>query len=402
MHIVLLSEHGDPLIGGATHLTKKIASTIASLGYRVTFIVPNSGSGSDETYQHSENFTIIKVRAIVPIDDRFQFRRGKRMDYAKSVDRFLKSYAEKETIHVIQVLSGTYLLRHLDVPHFQQRGITVVAGLLNVPPQECSLSWKGDAFISYSKDELKKVFLKEINRQRIIHHPYDAYTVESESVKRSLAAYVPPSKIHYIPLGTDETEPVISIKHINGAKQLLTAGGINPSKNQHIIPRIANLLREKRLNFHWYIIGPDRNPRYKAFLEEEIKKWKVENIITLISGLSKKELMHYYSNTDIYVQTSIEEGFCMTALDAVVYGIPLVGINTGAIAEFIAKGKGELVQNNIDAFAEAISTIFHNPQHYTYTKDEILPIIAFYNWERIGNEYVGLYDRIRAAQIAIN
>ena len=92
----------------------------------------------------------------------------------------------------------------------------------------------------------------------------------------------------------------------------------------------------------------------------------------------------------------------MTALDAVVYGIPLVGVDTGAIAEFIAKGKGELVQNNTDEFVKAISTIFHHPEHYTYATNEIWPIIAFYSWERIGEAYIKLYEQINSAQIAIN
>ena len=112
--------------------------------------------------------------------------------------------------------------------------------------------------------------------------------------------------------------------------------------------------------------------------------------------------MNYYRNTDIYIQTSTEEGFCMTALDAVVYGIPLVGTDTGAISEFIAKGKGELVPNTVKEFADAILAIFINPQRYSYTTEDILPILAFYNWERIGNEYIALYNRIRAYQAAAN
>ena len=58
--------------------------------------------------------------------------------------------------------------------------------------------------------------------------------------------------------------------------------------------------------------------------------------------MPKAELMTWYEKSDLYVQTSLEEGFCMTALDAVLYQLPLIGFRTGAIPEFIEEGKGIL------------------------------------------------------------
>lgn len=394
MHIVLLSEHGEPLIGGATHLTRKIAESISSQGHTVSFVVPNSNSSSNAISQLRENFTLVKIKAFVPIDDRSRFKGANRKAYALQVSEYLKELHDSSPIDIIQILSGMYLMRHLDVPFFRNAGVKCIAGLLNIPPEECGLSWKGDSSLHYYKDELRKLLIRKINRNRIRFHQYDAYTVESDHVRKALAKYVRASSIHYIPLGTDESEPRISQKPKGGRIRILTAGGINPSKNQHIIPAIARKLADNEIKFVWHIIGPDRNTRYTQFLRSEILNNKVEELVHLIPGVPKNELMKYYGEADIYVQTSIEEGFCMTALDAVIFGLPLVGIATGAIAEFIEKGRGVLVRNNVFEFVQAIKKILENPGNYIYGVEEIKPVLEFYNWEKIGKEYISLYEEL--------
>lgn len=395
MDIILLSEHADPLIGGATHLSSKIASSIAKLGHNVTFVVPNSGSDQDQVDIVNDNFKVIKVRAYVPIDDRSKFKGKNRRLFSKEVDSFLKKYCEANHVDVIQILSGTYLIRYLDVAFYQKQNILLIAGVLNVPPQECGLSWKGDSLFSRIKDEVRQFLIQRINKQRLTFNKFDGYTVESEYVKRLLSNYIGERQIKYIPLGTDEILPRLNLKGKNEVFNILTAGGISPSKNQHVIPIVASELLKRGFKFHWYIIGPVRNLRYNQFLINQINKFEVQQSVILINGMKKDELMKYYAFSDLYVQTSTEEGFCMTALDALVYGLPLIGLDTGAIAEFIVKGRGILVKNSSKDIIDAIIEVINHQDQFKYTKDDIFPIIEYYNWQRIAGEYIAYYKLLK-------
>ena len=399
MKIIFLAEHWDPLLGGATHLTKKIIEGIAGLTEEVSLIVPNSSSNETEIDTSNYPFTVIKIGVGVDITDRTAFRGKKRAEFAKKTDAYLKGLTDEQLPDVLQIMTGMYLLRWVDVPYLKKKGVKTVANLLNIPPEESGLSWPGDRQISYLKDKLRLQLVKWVNKKRIIHQEFDAYTVISNHTKNQLANYIGKNKdIKVIHLACEWTgyEPDLSNNKDAVTTSLLTVGGINPSKNQHFVPQIARMLKDDGVPFTWHVIGPDRNLRYTSFLTNQISKLGVDKEVTFIPGLPKNELMEYYKTADIYVQPSKEEGFCMTALDAVLYGLPLVGSTTGAIPEFIQEGTGVLVQNSPDAYYKAIKKILADPESYISSQERIRHIGETYTWAANASDHVELYNELLA------
>lgn len=397
MKITILAEHFDPLIGGATHLTKEIVAGIAQKEHAVTLIVPNSGTTELEKDDTTYPYQLVKIGIEVEIGDRKRFVRGRRKQFALDVDAYLKALPERPDVLV--VMTGLYLLRYVDLAYFRKQGIKVVANHLNIPPQEAGLSWEGDSFTTRTKDQLRLKLIGWINARRVAHHEADAYTVISDHTKNLLQSIIGKREVTVIPLGCEFTgflpkEPGVALgKPI----RILTAGGINPSKNQHIIPEIAAKLMAEGVDFVWHIIGPIRNQRYADYFLAEIERHALGERIVFVAGMPKAELMSYYEETDIYIQTSLEEGFCMTALDAILYGLPLIGSVAGAIPEFIEDGRGIFVENKAPAYLAAIRKIIANPGDYGLGPDKIPAIVKKYSWEGNAQAYIDIFEQLSAS-----
>ena len=399
MKILILAEHFDPLLGGATHLTKQIVAGIAEQEHEVTLIVPNSGKTTTDKDDTTYPYQLVKIGIEVDIRDRKGFVRGKRKEFALDVDQYIKNALLTEKPDVLVVMTGIYLLRHLDFPFYRQQGIKVIANHLNIPPQECALSWKGDELLSYLKDRIRVKGIEYINAKRIAYHDFDAFTVISEHTKNLLSKIIGHQDITVIPLGCEFTgylPPERSNEPIEQYK-ILTAGGVNTSKNQHIIPEIAAKLTEDGVNFIWHVIGPDRNSRYTAYFQEQIRKWGMEERVIFIPGIPKAELMTYYEQADIYVQASLEEGFCLTALDAILYGLPLIGSVAGAIPEFIRDGKGLLVENKPQAFYKGIRRVMANLADFGIDASKVPGIAQKYSWQANAKAYIQVFEQLTQA-----
>ncbi|MEL7532934.1 MAG: glycosyltransferase family 4 protein [Bacteroidota bacterium] len=399
MKVIILAEHFDPLIGGATHLTKKIVAGIAQQEHEVTLIVPNSGTTQLEKDNSTYPYQLVKIGIEVEIGDRKRFVRGRRKKFALDVDAYLKALPEAERPDVLVVMTGLYLLRHVDLAYFRKQGIKVLANHLNIPPQEAGLSWEGDSFLRRFKDQFRLKLIGWINARRVAHHEADAYSVISEHTKNLLQSIIGKREVKVIPLGCEFTgflpqEPGTGFQK---PIRILTAGGINPSKNQHIIPEIAAKLVEEGIDFVWHIIGPIRNQAYADYFLAEIDRYALGERIVFVPGMPKDELMGYYEQTDIYIQTSLEEGFCMTALDAILYGLPLIGSVAGAIPAFIEEGRGILVENKAPAYVEAIRKVIAQPSDYGLGPDKIPKIVEKYSWEANAQAYIDIFEQLSAS-----
>ncbi|MEP3927932.1 glycosyltransferase, partial [Rhodopirellula bahusiensis] len=93
--------------------------------------------------------------------------------------------------------------------------------------------------------------------------------------------------------------------------KILTVGGWAPHKCQHLIPEICRQLKQKGINFHWDLIGPtSRVVGYDEAIREQISQLGLSSEISVHGAVPLADLAKYYSEANLYVQPSTEEGFC--------------------------------------------------------------------------------------------
>ena len=104
-----------------------------------------------------------------------------------------------------------------------------------------------------------------------------------------------------------------------GVKTIVTLGRLTGEKGQDIVPEVAARLKDDGLSFRWYLIG---DGGLKKQIEEKSKALDVENEIVLLG--TKTNPYPYLKQADLYVQTSVHEGFCITLAEAKAFGMPIV------------------------------------------------------------------------------
>jgi glycosyltransferase involved in cell wall biosynthesis len=114
--------------------------------------------------------------------------------------------------------------------------------------------------------------------------------------------------------------------------KLLTTGNLIPRKGFIELVRVLSRLRD--LPFSLTITGDDTaDPGYAAKLGRLIRRLDLEDRITVTGYVSAEELVRWYEWADVFVLASRYEGYGISLAEALVYGLPYVAFDVGAVRE---------------------------------------------------------------------
>ena len=138
---------------------------------------------------------------------------------------------------------------------------------------------------------------------------------------------------------------------------LLFVGRIAPNKGHlHLIRTLNSYVNFFGTNVRLHLVG-EVNPKlgkYYQLLENEIKKYKLGELIKFHKKVDLKTLHTLYQSADVFLLLSEHEGFCVPILEAQYHHLPIIAWDQCAVCETLGKG-GLLFQDcDYDAFAVAI------------------------------------------------
>lgn len=394
MNVLLISEHYFPKIGGTVSYVENTAVNLAKKGIKVHLLVPDAGEiGKIQTdYSHPEdNLILLKLGVTI---NSIEFNPVERKNLCNWIKDNIVELTRQYDIKVVHLLFGLFIANILDTKTLKENGIKTFNTIHNIPPFECSNSWKDDAFHRYMKDEIRKIGVRLVNKRRIKNNDFDYYIVPSSGVKHDLSKYINPSKTYII--GHGGAEYIIrngeDASRSNTQIKILTVGGVIPHKKQHLIPEIAKYLKKDGIEFKWDIVGPIRNQRYYNYVKNLIKEENVQNNVIIHNNVSNDALRSFYQNASIYIQLSSEEGFCMTVLDAIAYGLPVMGTPAGAIPEMLEMVEGTIIENNLNTLKKIITHYIRIKDNLKTDSDKLELFSNTYTWENAANQLISLYN----------
>lgn len=108
---------------------------------------------------------------------------------------------------------------------------------------------------------------------------------------------------------------------------------------------------DKGVDCQFTIVGDGSE---KSSLQKLCQKLGLEERV-IFTGW-KNDLEEYYKNADIYISTSLYEGYGMSTVEAASFGLPLIISDTGVAGSLFLNEKEALVckQKNVDEFADAM------------------------------------------------
>lgn len=153
------------------------------------------------------------------------------------------------------------------------------------------------------------------------------------------------------------TEPAPRAKEGDGPVRLLSVGSIVPRKAYDVLVRALGPLGDRA--WHLTIAGPcDRSKEAVASLQEAIAQTGLDSRITLMGPVSESQLGGLYAAADIFVLSSLYEGYGMVLGEAMARGLPIVCTTGGAAAETAPAGAAiKVPPGEVGALSAAIRSV---------------------------------------------
>lgn len=140
---------------------------------------------------------------------------------------------------------------------------------------------------------------------------------------------------------------------------IVTVGRLSEEKGQDMIPHAARILLDAGYQIKWYLVGD--GPLCEE-VQNRIREEKVGNTVILLGN--KNNPYPYIKACDIYVQTSLAEGWGLTVSEAKVLHKPIVTTDAGVMCEQIQSGVNGLIVPELTskALAECIHQLIDHPE----------------------------------------
>lgn len=133
---------------------------------------------------------------------------------------------------------------------------------------------------------------------------------------------------------------------------------------------LIELISKLTLHINWIHFGS--GPMEKEFME------KVKTLPTNIKfeykgNVSNENLISFYNthSVDVFLNVSSFEGIPVTMMEAISFGIPIVGCNVGGVSEIVNNETGVLLDENFDpnnAFCLIVELLINNSRNINFRK----------------------------------
>lgn len=141
----------------------------------------------------------------------------------------------------------------------------------------------------------------------------------------------------------------------------LTVGRLNWIKDYETAIYAMKILKESGINFIYNIIGMGNELERLKFA---VHQCGLEDRIFFLGKVGHEKVMETMFESDIYLQTSLQEGFCVSVLEAQSAGMLCVVSDADGLKENVADGESGWIVKRRDpaAFAEKITEVINLPE----------------------------------------
>jgi len=331
-----------------------------------------------------------KVR-VIPlsnfITNLLQFRYENQLVFVRNLRHFLMTLKAKSCQFDIMNIHGVSEIGAKIAELCRRRKIPVVYTAHDAAYKEKELGYKYDErFV--------------IQEERLVNLANKIIAVSPEVKKLIMCKYhLPNNKVEVIYNGIDPNFARRRFRKINirkkygipeNAKLILNIGGTRTVKDIPFLVESLSLL--KRNDWHLVVIGGkgEKHDDVIRFCDE-----KIGGYYTFTGIIPETDLLNFYNDATLYVTSSMHEGFGLTPLEAMCFGIPVAIRSSIPVANLFLR------------YSEMRKSIFS-------TQQELADIVNFYlsegkrginlkiynkiirenTWQRRANDYLKIFEQL--------
>ncbi len=168
------------------------------------------------------------------------------------------------------------------------------------------------------------------------------------------------SQIHVVEPGVDKPAALPERRADHGPLKLLSVGALVPRKGFDVLIRaLAGL---KHLDWTLTVVGDDtRSPATANEIKALLAQHELNHRVQLLGALPPAQLAACYQTADVFVLASLYEGYGMAYVEAMAWGLPVVGTDGGAASQTLNTAAAKVVAaGNDQALADALRELITN------------------------------------------
>ena len=151
-----------------------------------------------------------------------------------------------------------------------------------------------------------------------------------------------------------------AVPELHGGIRIVSIGRLAPEKHFENIAYAAAALKERQINFHWYLIG---DGPARSSIAAAVTAAHAEDRIHFVGNQINP--FPYLAHADLFVHPSYVESQGLTVLEAMALGIPSVVTQSRGPREFIThEENGLLTEQNTASLADAVCRILTQRELY--------------------------------------
>ncbi|MES0342272.1 MAG: glycosyltransferase family 1 protein [Candidatus Humimicrobiaceae bacterium] len=175
---------------------------------------------------------------------------------------------------------------------------------------------------------------------------------------------------------------------------ILSVGTIEPRKDFVTLIKAYNMARDKKPGpFHKLVIAGRTGWKSEAtYNEHKLSPFKDDIIFT--DRISDQELAQLYNQADIFVYTSLFEGFGFPPLEAMSCGLPIICSDSSSISEVVGDAGMLVSPGDIEGFADNILNVLNDDKLIERLSIDSLKRVEKFSWEQTARKTLEVYKSI--------
>lgn len=156
-----------------------------------------------------------------------------------------------------------------------------------------------------------------------------------------------------------------------------------------------------KYNWSLELIGGVKDLKYMNDVYNMVKDSNLDGRIEIINNAKQEQIATAYEKADIYIQASLEEGYGMAIAEAMTFGLPIIGNDTGGIPELVEEGvNGYLVKPGCseDLKNKIAILISDYEQRSKLGNNSFKASQNFNNWQQNTDQFVGEILKLHKTQ----
>ncbi len=228
---------------------------------------------------------------------------------------------------------------------------------------------------------------------RFLLNRADVIVAQSSNTRNNAIEYYAPKKeIQIIPLAFHPPViPKTSRKKLGLHEKdfiCITIGRLIKRKSIDILIRAIALFDNPAIKLLIMGDGPERE-----YLESLVKELSLHDRVQFMGFVADEKKFAYLSQSDLFVLTSMHEGFGIVFMEAMYCGLPIVATNHGGQVDFLIHGENAMLINvgDVEKCAESIMKFYNDKKLYQYCSVNNKKKITTFYAENVAERYMNIF-----------